>query len=124
MTFFHINDSIQTPTYQVCTSNEVYIFGMEQGQILIHIDPAYMQKDNGLLVGINERFSHFYIINQERIIVNELTLDWRDCGTSRSIEQMQPKGKDIIDYPVPWFGFGFFILILFALIRRIRCKRY
>ncbi len=124
MAYFHVNDPNQTPTYQFCTFSEPYIYGLEPGQILVHLEPAFMQKDNGLLVGIDHRFTNFYVTNQDLIIVKKLNIEWRDCINSSSTSIQAVINKDVVKVPEFWFYFIFVFLIMIIIKRVIRCKRY
>lgn len=124
MAYFHINDPNQTPTYQFCAFNEPYLFGLEVGQVLVHLDPAFMQKDNGLMVGVDQRFTNFYVINQEHQIVNKLNINWNDCLVSKvDSVQITIKEEDV-QVPVFWFSLILVFLIMMMIKRVVRCKRY
>ena len=124
MAYFHINDLNQTPTTSVCTNNELHVFGLRSDQVILHIDPSFMQRDNGLMVGIDSRFKHFYIVNQNHVIEDELEIEWRDC--MQSDYQVQINEIDKEEPAKPLFVISFIVLLLFLYVikRGIRCKRF
>lgn len=124
MAYFHINDPNQTPTHQICTINEPFISGLKEGQVLVHLDPAYMQKDNGLLVGIDDRFSSFYVINQDHVVVKRLNIDWRDCISPSSASIQTVIKSNDVNVPVFWLYSIFVFFIIIMIKKVIRCKHY
>ena len=124
MAYFHINDPNQTPTYQFCMINEPYISGLEEGQVLIHLEPVYMQKDNGLMVGIDHRFTSFYVINQDHIIVKRLNINWRECINSSSASIQKGIEADDVHVSLYWFCIIFVFLIIIMIRKVLRCKHY
>jgi hypothetical protein len=124
MAHFHINDSNQTPTYQICTSNDAHIIGLKDGQVLVHLDPAYMQKDNGLLVGIDPRFKNFYIVDQNHLVVQKLDIEWTECSFGGSEVLIEPVTNNETKFTLIWLSLTLLFLIFFLIKRGIRCKRY
>lgn len=124
MAYFHINDPNQTPTHQFCTFNEPYLFGLEAGQVLVHLEPTFMQKDNGLLVGVDQRFTNFYVINQEHLIIDRLNITWNECLSSKIDSIQKIVNKEDVQIPVFWFSLISVFLIMLMIKRVIRCKRY
>lgn len=124
MAHFHINDLNQTPIYQICTSNDAYIFGLKEGQVLVHLDPAFMQRDNGLLVGIDPRFKNFYIVDQDHRVVQKLNIEWNECNFQDSPIPTESVSNSETKVPIFWLSFILVFSILFMLKRGMRCKRY
>ncbi|HCT63155.1 MAG TPA: hypothetical protein DIC19_03545 [Erysipelotrichaceae bacterium] len=124
MAYFHVNDPNQTPINQICVFNEPYISGLEVGQVLVHLDPAFMQKDNGLMVGVDHRFTSFYVINQDHLIIDKLNITWNNCLITKSDSVQTKIIEEEVRIPVFWFSFISVFMIMMMIKRVIRCKRY
>lgn len=124
MAYFHVNEPNQTPTYQFCMLNEPYITGLESGQVLVHLDPAFMQRDNGLLVGVDQRFKDFYIVNEKNIVVSKLSIEWNECINSASNPLIETSQLHDNRTPIFWIGL-ISLFIISTMIKRMKpCKHF
>lgn len=77
------NQIITNTAYEFpCEYNDIYIDGLKEGEILVSYNPYLLQNSNGLVIGIDSRFSRFYVMDKNRIIIKELDLTWiNSCDT-------------------------------------------
>lgn len=122
MAYFHVNDQNQTPTYKFCMLNEPHITGLERGEVLVHLDPAFMQIDNGLLVGVDQRFKNFYIINENHVIVSKLSIEWVECITNASSGLTESKPSQDIKIPFIWISLISLFIFILIIKRMKQCK--
>lgn len=118
--FYNIDNEIVERAYEYpCIYNDIYIFNLKEGELLISYDPSFMQNSNGLLVGIDSRFKEFYVINRDRIIVKTLNLEWiNNCNLDNDISEF----KETNNYTLLYLGASILISVLF--IKYIRGKKY
>jgi hypothetical protein len=99
-----------------CLNEDIYIFGLKKGEILVSYNPSFMQNTNGLIIGIDSRFTRFYIINQTESIVKSLNLNWiTDCTEKIDIPLINPKVDYITISTLCFLGLS---LIIFFIKRR------
>ena len=66
-----------------CNTDELSISGLKEGELLVSYNPSYIQNSNGLLVGIDSRFTDFYVLNEEKLIIQNRKLNWiTNCNIS------------------------------------------
>ena len=82
--FYNINKQIINSAYEYpCIYEDIYIFNMDENQLLISYEPSFMQNTNGIVIGIDSRFTNFYIIDKDNIIIKSLKINWiNDCSES------------------------------------------
>ena len=124
MAYFHVNDPYRTPITHLCTLNDVYLSGLQKNQVLLHLEPAFMQKDNGLMVGVDQRFTNFYIVDQDHLIVDRLNIEWKDCIKSSTEATFTADSKNDIRLPIYFLSIVFLLIIMIMMKRVARCKRY
>lgn len=73
-----------------CENDELILKGLKEGELLISYNPRYIQNSNGTLVGIDSRFTKFYILNSKKEVINTLELTWKnDCETITINDQIE-----------------------------------
>ncbi len=100
-----------------CGFDRVYLNGLAPGSLLISNAPYMIVNSNGLLAGVDERFTRFEVVNQgitEKIV----TLNWKtDCENQTSA--LTPMTSGISELPVPIILMIVSVVYL-AILRRIR----
>jgi hypothetical protein len=100
-----------------CGFDRVYLNGLAPGTLLISHSPYMIVNTNGLLVGVDERFTRFEVVDQGHIL-NVLTLHWKtEC--SIPAEPLTPMTNGISELPVPIL-LMIVSLVYLAILRRIR----
>lgn len=75
-----------------CENDELILKGLKEGELFISYNPNYIQNSNGVLVGIDSRFTKFYILNSKKEVIDTLELTWRnDCEEIIVNEQVDIK---------------------------------
>ena len=75
-----------------CENDELILKGLKEGELFISYNPNYIQNSNGVLVGIDSRFTKFYILNSKKEVIDTLELTWRnDCEEIIVNEQVEIK---------------------------------
>ena len=123
MAYFHINDPYQNEVSILCPDNELYITGLYQNQSLFHKDPSFIQRDNGLVIGVDQRFTHFYVVDKNMQIIKKLHIDWSECK-EELYQSNNMQNSETYVVPLGFVGIGLiFVLIpLIWLKRKRRCK--
>jgi len=87
--FYNKLDEITNIAYEYpCENDELVLKGLKEGELLISYNPSYIQNSNGTLVGIDSRFTKFYILNNKKKVINTLELTWKnDCDAITLNEQ-------------------------------------
>lgn len=113
--FYNSNGDLIDKAYEYpCVYEDIYILGLEEGEILISYNPSFMQNTNGILIGVDSRFSHFYIVNRNESIVKSLRLNWvTDCT-----EEIKLPIRNINNIPIIISGIGIICLIIYLLLKR------
>lgn len=111
------NIIIDTVFEYPCLYEDIYILGLNEGEVLISYNPQFMQNTNGMVIGIDSRFTQFYIVKSDNSILKSLKLNWRsDCS---NISNSSVKTNNY----VPLFGISVvftLILIAFVFLKRRR----
>jgi len=114
--FYNTNGDLINIAYEYpCVYEDIYILGLEEGEVLVSYSPSFMQNSNGLIIGIDSRFTHFYIVQSNESIIKSLRLNWiNDCT-----EDIQLQVNKINHFPLIISGVGFVCVIICLLaIRR------
>jgi hypothetical protein len=103
-----------------CGSDRVYLNELERGDIVMSHSPYYVQNTNGLLVGIDERFTRFDVIRNGEVLTT-LTLNWKSDCTSSELTEVGPSllTNGISELPIPVILMIISVMYL-AILRRIR----
>lgn len=102
-----------------CGLDRVYINQLDPQDLLVSHSPYYVHSGNGILVGVDERFTHFSVIRNGNNLYN-LTLVWKtDCEhvIVESPPQVHTNGPNNLPIPVILMIVS---LMYLALLRRIR----
>jgi hypothetical protein len=109
--------------YGSCGVSRVYINGLKEGELLVSEDPFYIQNTNGVLAGIDQRFTSFKLVKDEKVI-NTIQLNWKNNCVETTSELLSI--NNIIS-PKPWLdGIGIPTLLVILsvsfiyLIKRLR----
>lgn len=106
-------------TYGNCGFSRVYLSGLQEGEVLYSEDPFLIQNTNGVIAGLDERFTLLnHLKNGE--LLDSVELNWKDsCAIQTSTSLLTvapPKAKTIVDIfgiqtilVIVSFGFAFFI---------------
>lgn len=123
MAYFHINDRDQSEVEIICPYNDLFITGLKSDQSIVHQNPSFMQRDNGLVIGVDQRFTVFYVVDKNMQILKKLHIEWSDCkeefNESNTLQSSEPNG-----IPLGFISISL-ILVLIPLIwlkRRKLCK--
>jgi hypothetical protein len=101
-----------------CGFDRVYINQLQSGDRLVSYSPYYVHTGNGLLAGIDERFTRFDVV-RSGLPIHTLTISWKtECET-----QMKPAPQiytnGLPNLPVPIILMVVSLMYL-AILRRIR----
>jgi len=109
------NTIVDTGFEYPCKSEDIYILGLKEGEVLISYNPQFMQNTNGQIIGIDSRFTHFYIMKSNKSIVKSLELNWiNDCS---SIPIIPIKTQNY--YPIIGISIlGVLVLIIYFQLKR------
>jgi hypothetical protein len=100
-----------------CGFDRVYLNGLAPGSLLISHSPYMIVNSNGVLAGVDERFTRFEVVNQG-ITENIVTLNWKtDCANQPPA--LTPMTSGISELPVPIILMIVSVVYL-AILRRIR----
>lgn len=109
------NTIINTGFEYPCLSEDIYILGLKEGEVLVSYNPQFMQNTNGLIIGIDSRFTHFYIVKNNKSMVKSLRLNWiNDCSTILNIPIKTPNYYPIIGISI----IGTLVLIIYFQLKR------
>lgn len=87
-----LNDITNIAYEYPCENDELVLKGLKEGELLISYNPSYIQNTNGTLVGIDSRFTKFYVLNRNKEVINTLEISWKnDCETIIINEQIEIK---------------------------------
>ena len=103
-----------------CGSDRVYLNGLDNDTLLVSQDPVYIQNTNGMLVGIDERFTRFDVIRDGEVLTT-LTLNWKtDCASEKASDAGPILlANGISELPIPIILMIVSVMYL-AILRRIR----
>ena len=74
--FYNSQNIVTNIVYEFpCKEDKLILKGLKKGELLISYNPSYIQNSNGE-VSIDSRFTKFYILNEEKSIINTLELKW------------------------------------------------
>lgn len=112
------NIIIDTVFEYPCLYEDIYILGLNEGEVLISYNPQFMQNTNGMVIGVDSRFTQFYIVKSDNSISKSLKLNWNnDCS---NISNSSVKSNNY----APLIGISIvFTLILFAFVFLKRRKK-
>jgi len=113
--FHNIDDDLIDKAFEYpCVYEDIYILGLKEGEVLISYNPSFMQNTNGMLIGIDSRFTHFYVVNSIGNIIKNLQLNWE---TECLIDDKLPINS--VNYvPIIISGIGLVCIIICLLIKR------
>lgn len=103
-----------------CGSDRIYLNGLESNSILVSHSPVYIQNTNGILVGIDERFTRFEVIREGEVLTT-LTLNWKSDCLNKVTSEFGPTllANGISELPIPIILMIVSVMYL-AILRRIR----
>jgi len=89
--FYNEMNEVTNIAYEYpCEDHELILKGLKEGELLISYNPSYIQNSNGILVGIDSRFTKFYILNNSKEVINTLELTWENnCEVITTNEQIK-----------------------------------
>lgn len=111
--FYNSNNILTSIAYEFpCEYDELSLKGLKEGEILVSYNPSFIQNSNGIVVGIDSRFTKFYVLNSNRSILKVLELNWiNDC--SKVLSEIVESKTIRNDYSIAIIlGFVFIILII------------
>lgn len=117
--YFSNEDHIAASTFLSgsCGSERIYLNGLASGDILVSRSPYVIYNSNGLLAGLDDRFTRFEVVRQGSI-VKTLTLDWKtDCSSTST--QLTSLTSGVSNLPIP-IVLMIVSLVYLAILRRIR----
>lgn len=100
-----------------CVYEDIYISGLNENNLLVSYHPSFMQNSNGMVIGIDSRFTNFYVIDQDQNVLKKLELKWIDnCETNSPTESQ----KNDNHYFNLLYGSILTILIIIFVIQKIK----
>jgi hypothetical protein len=75
-------DHVETTSFQYgsCGNSQVYLNGLKEGESLVSEYPFYIQNSNGILAGIDQRFTSFKLMKNSEVL-STVQLSWsNNCG--------------------------------------------
>lgn len=100
-----------------CVYEDIYISGLNENNLLISYSPSFMQNSDGMVIGIDSRFTNFYVIDQEQNVLEKLELKWiNNCELNSTIETQ----KNNNHYFYLLYGSILTILIIIFVIKKIK----
>jgi len=112
------NIIIDTVFEYPCLYKDIYILGLNEGEVLISYNPQFMQNTNGMVIGIDSRFKQFYIVNSDNSILKSLKLIWNSNCSDISNTSVKTNNY------VPIIGISIvFTLVLIVIVVLIRRKK-
>jgi hypothetical protein len=111
------------PIEKACIYKDLYVSGLQEHQVLYSNEPFYIQDINGLMVGVNEHFTRFYIMNDERYTIQTLYIEWSSsCELETKIDTSNQADDTLIHIPI---FLGIMILSIICLVYRVaRCVNH
>lgn len=98
-----------------CIYEDIYISGLNDNNLLISYNPSFMQNTNGLIIGIDSRFTDFYVIDQNQKVIEKLELKWiNNCDIQPTIETQINENQSF--YLL--YGLIFIIIVIILVIRK------
>lgn len=101
-----------------CGFDRVYINNLQPNDRLVSYSPYYVHSGNGLVAGIDERFTHFDILREGQTI-QTLTLNWNATCDTETEASPQIYANGLPNLPVPVILMIVSLMYL-AVLRRIR----
>lgn len=78
------------PINKACIYKDIFIVGLNEDELIYSNEPFYIQNSNGEMVGVDQQFSRFYIMDSERNITQKLLVEWTDqCSETESVQEEQ-----------------------------------
>lgn len=117
--FTNSQDLIIDSAYEYpCIYEDIYISGLNENNLLISYDPSFMQNANGMVIGIDSRFTNFYIIDKNQNILKSLELKWlNNCTINEQLESQ--KNDNQFFYII----FGLFLVNILIIVVLNKMKR-
>jgi hypothetical protein len=106
-------------TYGNCGFSRVYLNGLQEGEVVYSEDPFMIQNTNGVIAGLDQRFTELKVIKNNTIL-DSIELKWNDSCVAKTgmslLSVSPPKPKTMIDVfgiqtilMIVSLGFAFFI---------------
>lgn len=71
-----------------CRIDRLILNDLADGEYLISEDPYYFQGENGVMAGIDDRFTYFQIIDEKGEVTQEIRIRWNtECAESESFTE-------------------------------------
>ena len=100
-----------------CGFDRVYLNDLTPGDLFISHSPYLIINSNGLIVGLDERFTRFDVV-RDGLILQTISIDWKtDCSVTP--QELTPLANGISKLPVPIILMIVSVVYL-AILRRIR----
>lgn len=117
MAYLHNGDNIATTVFSAypCQRDEVYVAGLNEGDLLISSKPEFLQNANGY-VAIDDRYVELQWI-RNGTLAKEFHITWKnDCDIVAQEVQNNSIPTEIADRPfdllaMTVFAFGCFVII-------------
>jgi len=108
-----------------CTQQSVHILGLKKGSYLFSSTPYYLQKQDGVMIGINDTFYEFFHYDSNHQLINTHYLFFiSNCVIDQTHNPITEGDLQIITSSTLISIFALFsLLILIVLLNRIIRKR-
>jgi len=90
MVYFAQEDAFSKllPIEKACVYKDIFIVGLIEDELVYSDEPFYLQNLNGRMVGVNEQFTRFYVVDKQRHIKQKLSIEWTDqCDAVEALNQ-------------------------------------
>jgi hypothetical protein len=80
-------DHVETTSFQYgsCGNSQVYLNGLKEGEVLVSEYPFYIQNSNGVLAGVDQRFTTFKLVKNTEVI-STVQLSWSNNCVNKTSE--------------------------------------
>lgn len=115
--YLHNGDHKPTTTFEDsdCHKDWVYVDGLYDGLFLSSDDPYLLQKDNGVIVSLDQSFINVNLNDQDGSLIETINLKFITTCTKQEDQMSQPDNELALNHVTNQNHF-FFVLSLFALL--------
>lgn len=86
-------------TYGNCGFSRVFLNGLKEGELLVSQNPFLIQNTNGIIAGIDQRFTTFNILKDNQII-DTIQVNWSDGCVSENSLNLLSTNSALIPKPL------------------------
>ena len=99
-------------TYGNCGFSRVFLSGLKEGELLVSQNPFLIQNSNGIIAGIDQRFTSFNLLKDNQII-DTIQVNWSDgCASENNLNLLSTNSVLIPKPLVEMLGLPTLLVIL------------